>query len=346
MQISMELKRQKWGVLFLAFALSVSGCKKDDFGPQSNQPNQSQKVTGVVVLNEGTFTWSNASLSVVNLENQTVNNNVFQQANNLPLGDVAQSAKRVGDEILVVVNNSNKIVRVNAENFTLNGSIEGLQSPRYMEFTNSDSNEIWVTDLFANQIHVVDLNTNAVSGAILVSGWCENIERFDNKMWVLNKKDSVIQVYHSQNQQLVSSLLSNDKVIDFKRMASHEVLVYGKKGIYKVNTNSLAIESIHAFGTIKTGGKIAYDSINKKVYLLSKNLEMLDLANPSQWEVILTPNAGQQFYGLATHPQNGNVFVTDAKDYVQNGVLIQWDVLTKETTEYGVGIAPQYILFN
>ncbi len=40
------------------------------------------------------------------------------------------------------------------------------------------------------------------------------------------------------------------------------------------------------------------------------------------------PSSDHLFYGLGIHPANGNIYVSDAKDYVQNGTVYQYNQVT------------------
>ena len=70
--------------------------------------------SGVLVLNEGNYQFSNASLSFYDPVADTVVNNLFYKVNDAPLGDVAESMALVDGKLYIVVNNSNLIYKVDA----------------------------------------------------------------------------------------------------------------------------------------------------------------------------------------------------------------------------------------
>jgi len=74
--------------LLLTFIIGCSKSNDPLIPPLANS-------SGVYVVNEGSFTQNNASLSYKNLEDGTVTNNAYSSANNgNPLGDNANSIYR------------------------------------------------------------------------------------------------------------------------------------------------------------------------------------------------------------------------------------------------------------
>ena len=99
--------------LFLLMALSalMFSCKPD----KPVNPSEFNIGSGLLVLNEGNFQYSNASLSFYDIQADTVCNNLFYKVNDAPLGDVAESMALVDGKLYIVVNNSNYIYKVDAK---------------------------------------------------------------------------------------------------------------------------------------------------------------------------------------------------------------------------------------
>ncbi|MCD6346446.1 MAG: YncE family protein, partial [Bacteroidales bacterium] len=83
----------------VSLIISLISCEPDmpDF-------KQYDKSTGVFILNEGNFTFGNASLSFLDLTTGQLDNQVFYQTNGFPLGDVAYS---------MVINDSTAFISIN-----------------------------------------------------------------------------------------------------------------------------------------------------------------------------------------------------------------------------------------
>ena len=105
------------------FLLTFSSCKKEEFGPQCKNCEENAITPSiqndVIIVNEGNFGFGNATLTLYNSTNRNIHHGIFQQVNNYPLGDVAQSAYYFNEKIVVVVNNSNKIEIIDKADFTL-----------------------------------------------------------------------------------------------------------------------------------------------------------------------------------------------------------------------------------
>lgn len=118
---------KKTGVFFaLILGFLAASCGDDLItgGEQYFRPGP-----GVFICNEGNFMYGNASLSYYDTENRTVDNQVFYNANNFPLGDVCQSMSIIDGKGFVVVNNSGKVYVVDINTFKYVGAITGLTSP-------------------------------------------------------------------------------------------------------------------------------------------------------------------------------------------------------------------------
>ena len=92
-------------ILLTLVAVMLFSCKPDT----PDTPNGYKIGSGVFVLNEGDFQFSNSSLTFYDPVADTVVNNLFYKVNNAPLGDVAESMAMADGSLYIVVNNSNYI---------------------------------------------------------------------------------------------------------------------------------------------------------------------------------------------------------------------------------------------
>ena len=121
---------RKWIILpILVVGALIASCERQpvDLGDAGFKFGR-----GVFVVNEGQFLAANASVSFIDPEADSVYNHIFFQANQVPLGDVANSMSIWQDDAYIVVNNSGKVYRASRYDMNYKGKLTGLVSPRYI----------------------------------------------------------------------------------------------------------------------------------------------------------------------------------------------------------------------
>ena len=88
-------------ILFISL-LAVTACKKDD---EPFRVPDLKFSNGVFIINEGGFLDGTGSISFYSKSSNTVEHDLFQKVNGVPLGNVAQSLTHYNGRIYIVVNN-------------------------------------------------------------------------------------------------------------------------------------------------------------------------------------------------------------------------------------------------
>src|SRR5574344_386696 len=91
-------------LLALTILLSLFSCN-----PSDPTPEQTTIGKGLLVLNEGSYSFANSSLTFYDPIADTVENNLFYRVNQSPIGDVGQSLCLSNGNLFIVVNGSNYI---------------------------------------------------------------------------------------------------------------------------------------------------------------------------------------------------------------------------------------------
>ncbi len=337
------IKNQVIGLFGILLTLGISSCTKnyDDYGPKGDTGYvEIPEATSVIVINEGNFMFGNGSISLVDLESESSAQEVFKNVNGFPLGDVPQSML-ISDSLgYIVVNNSGKMEVVTMPDFTSISTITGFTSPRQMEIVSTQPQVAWVTDLYANKIWEVNLETQQITGAIPSTGWNENIEKWKSLVLVLNKKDSVINMFDIPTKSQIKSYQLPSGIVDFRFTSFSELMVLAKNGLYRIDLLVDATYLEYEFQTERNPLKMAYDSINQATYFLDGDLFRYQ---DGRLNKMLTVQKGSNFYGLEVN--NQKVYITDTKDYVQPGELKQFSYNFQDSNVYSMGVNPQYILF-
>ena len=333
--------------LLLGIFIICSTCVK--LNPENNSNNVSINGNGLVIIgNEGNFQFGNSSLSSYNKNSGETSSNIYQNINQSLLGDVLHSISHIDHQLFLVVNNSGKIVVINDETFEYLYQIDNLLSPRKIIKVNNS--KYYITDLYSNSIYIYNAYQNTTS-EISVSGWCEDILMQNGKVYVCNVANNQVYVINSNDDSISDSISVGQNPISIKEDLMGNLWVLSQGSISNNEEPSISIIETQTLQIIKnfnlesnlsnpSSMNIFYNEvffINKHVYKISS---IEDTVQEIVWE-----NNGNTFYNLSIDPYNKDLYVTDAKDYVQNGSLLIIDSIGNLKNEVSTGIIPKSIVF-
>jgi hypothetical protein len=333
-----------------------------------------QTGSGVFILNEGNFNYSNASLSYYNLETKEVLNDVFFNVNGLPLGDVAQSITIKDSLAYIVVNNSGKIYIINAATFKYVGKITGLTSPRHIHFI--EEHKAYVSDLYAKAITIVDPLSQVIIGKINLDNKNPNFNQHSTEQMLSYgnvvftncwSTDNQILVIDSKNDLLIDSievaLQPNSMVLDKNNKlwvlsdGGFEGSSYGyvNARLTKINADTRVIEHEFIFSDKKAspsglvldgdhlyfiyGGSGGSGIVNSGIYKMNITDAILP-SNP------IIASSGRTFYGLDVHSDGHELFVNDAGNFTKLGQTYRYDGFFELLDVFEVGFLPSDIQFK
>lgn len=362
--------KSKLLIFGIVLALAFVSCKKKDAAEGYNEhvdiPTGDESYRGLFILNEGTFTYANSSLSYYDMKADTVANNVFFRVNNAPIGDVGQSLAKIGESLYIVVNNSKYIYKVDAKTIQYQAKIEGFTSPRYMLQVSND--KAYVSDLVSTGFWVLNLNdlsktfvqTGNTTEAMVKVGDEVFMSNWSNYYTSSNTSNKTIQVIDCKNDALVTSIdvaqEPNAMVVD----KNNHIWVSCSGGYEAPQDPAIICIDAATHQVIKrfdlVGGTdypsgMAIDGAGEHVYFMNGGYGTLNVYKMSvdADEIPDTPfitAGGKLFYNLKVNPNNNEVYITDAKNYVQNGDLLHYSASGTLLGTYELGIIPSYMLFN
>jgi DNA-binding beta-propeller fold protein YncE len=294
---------------------------------------------------------------------------VFFRTNALPLGDVAYSMHIRDSLAYVVVNNSGRIFVMDPETFRLKGKITGLVSPRHLHFL-SDT-RAYVSDLYGQAVAIVDPQSMEVTGNIDVrnpdGGFYQhsteqlvqydrfvytNCWSFDNKVLVIDaEKDRVVDSITVLKQP-------NSMVLD----RNHNLWIlsdggfpgspygYEAPGLMKLVPGSREVEVVHRFPEGEKPTALTINGSRDTLYFLNRHVYRYVPGVDEVPRVFLSsPYEGVYqggFYGLAVDPATSEVYVSDAIDHVQPGMVYRLAPSGMPLDSFRVGISPGGFCFK
>ena len=341
------MKRSINLLIFGFFIVISSSCEK--LNPEDNSSNVSINGNGLVLIgNEGNFQYGNSSISSYNKNNQEIATNIYQNINQSPLGDVLHSISHIDHQLFLVINNSSKIVVINDETFLYEYEIDNLLSPRKIIKVNNS--KYYITDLYSNSIYIYNAYQNTTS-EIAVNGWCEDILMQNGKVYACNVTNDQIYVINSEDDSILDSISVGQNPVSIKEDLKGDLWVLCQGSVSNNENPSISIiktQSLQIIKNFNLESNQSYPSsmniFKNEVFFINKHVYKIPSIEDTLQEIIWE-NTGNTFYNLSIDPYNKDLYITDAKDYVQNGSLLIIDSIGNLKNEVTTGIIPKSIVF-
>ena len=354
-------------ILSCLFALLLAAC-----GPKDPLPNQNDVIVGkgVFVLNEGNFGYANASLTFYDPAVDTVANSLFYRVNGAPIGDVGQSLAMVDGYLYIVVNNSNSIYKVNARTLVVDTTqpymLNDFYSPRFMLPVASD--KAYVSDIVGTKLWIVNPQDMTHTGTIDMGKSTETMVQFGRELYVTNWSRYYVQGMVNNTVQVVN--VDNDmKVADIEVGFEPNGMVVDKNGfiwvlcegdvndgtvpstLWKINPNTKASTLVVTYE--KKAMNLAIDPTGSYLYYVyggdwvnGGDLHRANVDQPEAEDNFVIPAEGKMFYKIALNPNNGDIYLSDAKTYTMNGTVYRYNSDGVLLGSFDAGICPGFMLFN
>lgn len=335
----------------LLVAAAMISCEKNP-DPQQGPYPAIEAGEGVFIINEGNFQWSNASLSYFEKGNGEVYHDLYYEVNGETPGDVLQSIVLHDEQLWLVMNNSSKIVSIDLYTGAHTATISGLTSPR--QFLPWNQNKAYVTDLFAGQIHVVDMNTREVSGNIPLSGYSEALISAAGKVIVGNMDSGMIYTIDPLTDQLSDSLAVGPGPGAMVNAGGNMIWVLcggtwqTTEGASLVKVDAAAWEIVASYELPERSSaysRLAISNDGSKLFFLGGDLWMFDTSAAQPQAEVFIPAGGMSLYGLGLDPYTNNIYISDAIDYTQNGQVMRYSIQGQHIETFQAGIIPSGFLF-
>jgi DNA-binding beta-propeller fold protein YncE len=314
---------------------------------------------GVFIVNEGNFMYGNASLSVYDPVTRKVQNDLFYNTNGLPLGDVAQSMEIRDNLGYIVINNSGKIYVISTLNGKYIGKITGLTSPRYIHFLNSD--KAYVTDLYAEKITIINPKTHEITGSILTTGhasteqmvqWNEflfvSCWSFDNTIIVIDTRiDAVVGEIKTGKQPGGLLLDKYNKIWTLCDGGwSRSGLTARMPMLQRIDPSSRSIEKTFTLSADSKPSRLAINGTRDTLLFINDGIWKIGVNQATLGDRPYLSTTNHLYYSLAVDPQSSELYISDAIDYMQRGVIYRYSPLGTKIDSFKTGIIPGAFCFK
>ncbi len=337
--------------LFVGVALLLTvgvGCKKDP--PPEPDTFALPSGRGAFIINEGNFMWSNATLDYLDLERDTLYEQVYQTVHTDGLGDVFQSMTLQGDTAWLVINNSGKVLAVDAVTLDKYAEMEGLTSPRYAL---PYGGKVFITDIYAGEVHVADISTQTLTASLPMGGWTEELIQVNGEIWVAVKGADYLAVIDPIAVSVVDSIAVNagPTFVEADQQGRIWVMCSGDgntpPALQAIDPDTKTVVKDFDFSpaiapsnlSINSAGDLLYYTYDGGVYRMS----ITDNTLPAQPLFALSTQA---LYGMEVDPYDGDIWIMDALSFAQPGKLIRYNSQGDSITSYTVGLIPNGMEFR
>lgn len=341
----------------------------------------SSAVRGFYLVNEGNMGSNKCTLDFYDYTTGLYARNFYAERNPSvvkELGDVGNDIGIYGSKLYVVVNCSHKVEIMDARSGLRLGRVD-IPNCRYVRFhrgkayISSYVGPVLIDpDAPKGAVYEVDTTSFAVTRKVTVGYQPEEMEIVDDYMYVANSGGYRAPAY--------DNTVSVIEMIDFKQVQQIPVGInlhrlkkdpYGKlwvtsRGDYQTRPSRLyVLEKIRGYNKMTVtdtldiacsnmafcGDSLLYYSTEWNTFTQSNTITygIVDIRTRKRISDSFISDGTEKDitipYGIAVHPETGDIFVTDAKNYVSSGTLYCFDRNGRRKWSVRTGDIPAHIAF-
>ena len=315
-------------ILLVSCLLFIASCVKDKPQDAINTAISINSANSVLIVNEGNYGWGNASISLYNPSSNAIVTDYYKQQNSgSTIGDVCQSITKFNNNYYIVMNNSNKILVVNASDFKKTATISGFNSPRYM--LPITFNKAYVSDIYQNSIQIIDLNSNSIVGSISCMAGTEEMALIYNMAFVTNPKSNYCYVINTVTNSITDSLFIGKNASGISIDKNSKIWILSKGDVPSsqalklicINPITVSIEKSISFAGGQTPWRLCINKTKDTLFYLNNGVYNFPISQSSLSSSPIISQGSKLYYGLGYNPNDNTIYVSDAIDYVQKSKI-------------------------
>lgn len=354
------------GWLLMATMLLCQCSESDNDNPIGPEICPSDPAKGLYVVNAGNFNAGNATLSFYEPNTRSAFNEIFVKANDYKLGDTAQSITCRNNIGWVVVNNSHIIYAIDLATNKEKGRLTGITSPRYICFQSDE--KAYVSSMYSDQLTIINPKTYSVIGSITVpknsevagaTGSTEEMVLIGNYLYV---------TCWSYEKTLLKIDTTTDKVVGKVAVGIQpSSLVADRNGklwticdggyegspvgyeaptLCRIDPEKMAVEETLTFTKGDYISKLRINGSGDKLYWLNGGALYSMAIDGGALPSAKAIEADGYLYALTIDPTRNEIYVADAIDYQQPGIIYRYTATGELMDSFYVGVIPTEFGWN
>lgn len=364
----MKQKQINLTLFFLALIILIGSCRKEhEYTPPLQITEADSTSTGFYFLNEGGWGYNNSTLDYFDVHKGIYERDVFTKDNPdavLGLGDTGNDIGVYGNKLYVVMNWSKKVEILDAltgkriKTLTDN-THKAIENARYITFANGFVYLSSYTTSEKGMVLEIDTTTLSITRAVEVGRQPDELEVAGNKLYVANSggysqsdMENYVSVVDLTSFKVVNAITVAPNLRRLKKDSRGTLYIcpWGTTSkLYVVDTktdkltDSITVQvedfaikndTAYVYGTDYGAKNHSYTRIDLKTKTVLPGSFITDGTK------IEIP------YGIAVDPNNGNIYIADARDYVEAGDLYCFDKQGRLKNQIKkTGIIPGHIAF-
>ncbi|TVR89701.1 MAG: hypothetical protein EA411_01775 [Saprospirales bacterium] len=331
-------------------SLLFTSCSSDDDNAGMTGTEGLERDRHALVVNEGGFQQANSSLGILDLDSREYLPNQYVEITDNSLGDIFQSIYLKEEIAYMVINNSSKIEILNLETLEHEGTITDLGSPRYMI---SQGDIAWVSTLFDQAIHTIDLNTGEITGQIDFPGWSEQMVFQGENILVTCPDCHLKYLINPETGTIVDSIFTGENTHILRALDDGRILSFNSgsfdgshEPVLRLFNQDLELLDSVVIDDLSYIGAGDLNETTDRFYFAGVEINYIEIEADGLGQITTAFATEEPFsvYQLTSGP-GGKIYLTNARDFSSLGQVHVYNEQGEHLHQFEAGVVPSRIYF-